>query len=159
MDSLLLFINHMVDRLAIPAVSVRSVLISLQHVHATLLLTGLYFLLQQEDAEVLDQDLESYAVLFKRRQEKEILVKGTAKFDENPKAGLLYLEEHKMISSLNDPVAVAQFLKSSTRLSKKLLGEYIAKPANLEVLKAFIRLFDFDNVCISTPCMDMDVLG
>ncbi|GJJ73716.1 golgi-specific brefeldin A-resistance guanine nucleotide exchange factor 1 [Entomortierella parvispora] len=116
MDSLLLFINHMVDRLAIPA----------------------------EDAEILDKDLESYAVLFKRRQEKEILVKGTAKFDENPKAGLLYLEEHKMISSLNDPVAVAQFLKSSTRLSKKLLGEYIAKPANLEVLKAFIRLFDFE---------------
>jgi len=117
----------------------------------------IYF--KQEDADILDKDLESYAVLYKRRQEKEILVKGTVKFDDNPKAGLLYLEEHKMISSLNDPVAVAQFLKSSTRLSKKLLGEYIAKPANLEVLKAFIRLFDFDGVCISTRCMDIEIQG
>lgn len=40
----------------------------------------------------MDKDLESYEVLFKRRQQKEVLVKGTAKFDENPKAGLVYLE-------------------------------------------------------------------
>ncbi|ORZ01929.1 hypothetical protein BCR41DRAFT_342440 [Lobosporangium transversale] len=115
MDSLLLFINHMVDRLSIP----------------------------KEEAEALDREYESFDILFKRRQQKEILVKGAAKFDESPKAGLAYLEAHGMISSLNDPEAVAHFLKSSTRLSKRLLGEYLAKPANSEVLKAFIQLFDF----------------
>ncbi|KAG0206857.1 GDP/GTP exchange factor for ARF [Mortierella sp. GBA30] len=115
MDSLLLFINHMVDRLSIP----------------------------KEEAASLDKDLESYETLFARRQQKEILVKGAAKFDENPKAGLLFLEAHHMISSLNDPAGVAHFLKTSTRISKRLLGEYLAKPANSDVLKAFIQLFDF----------------
>ncbi|KAF9398812.1 GDP/GTP exchange factor for ARF, partial [Mortierella sp. AD011] len=116
MDSLLLFINHMVDRLSIP----------------------------KEEAEVIDRSLDSYETLFQKRQQKEILVKGAAKFDESPKAGLAYLEAHHMISSLNDPAGVAVFLKTSTRLSKKLLGEYLAKPANSEVLKAFIKLFDFN---------------
>ncbi|KAI8601707.1 hypothetical protein EDD21DRAFT_373786 [Dissophora ornata] len=115
MDSLLLFINHMVDRLSIP----------------------------QEEAEILDKSLESYETLYQRRLQKEILVKGAAKFDESPKAGLAYLEAHNMISSLNDPAGVAHFLKTSTRLSKSLLGEYLAKPSNSEVLKAFIQLFDF----------------
>jgi len=40
----------------------------------------------------LDKDLESYDDLYKRRQRKELLVKGAAKFDENPKAGLAFLE-------------------------------------------------------------------
>ncbi|KAF9199600.1 GDP/GTP exchange factor for ARF [Haplosporangium sp. Z 27] len=116
MDSLLLFINHMVDRLSIP----------------------------KEEAEEINKSLETYDALALKRQQKEILVKGAAKFDESPKAGLAYLEAHHMISSLNDPAGVASFLKTSTRLSKKLLGEYLAKPANSEVLKAFIKLFDFN---------------
>ncbi|KAF9579932.1 GDP/GTP exchange factor for ARF, partial [Lunasporangiospora selenospora] len=115
MDSLLLFIGHMVDRLSIP----------------------------KEEADILDRDLEPFEEITKRRYRKEVLVKGAAKFDENPKAGLIFLESHKMISSLNDPKGVASFLKTNSRLSKKLLGEYLAKPANSEVLKAFIRLFDF----------------
>lgn len=53
-----------------------------------------------------------------------------------------------MISSLNDPAGVAHFLKTSTRLSKRLLGEYLAKPANSEVLKAFMQLFDFHGVSV-----------
>ncbi|KAK3846180.1 MAG: hypothetical protein J3R72DRAFT_380241 [Linnemannia gamsii] len=116
MDSLLLFINHMVDRLSIP----------------------------KEEAEILDRDLDSFDTLHKRRQQKEILVEGAAKFDKNPKAGLVFLEANKMISSLNDPAGVAVFLKTSTRLSKTLLGEYLAKPANSEVLNHFIQLFDFN---------------
>ncbi|KAF9927841.1 GDP/GTP exchange factor for ARF [Linnemannia zychae] len=116
MDSLLLFINHMVDRLSIP----------------------------KEEAEILDRGLDSLDALSKRRQQKEILVEGAAKFDKNPKAGLVFLEANNMITSLNDPAGVAYFLKSSTRLSKTLLGEYLAKPANSEVLKHFIQLFDFN---------------
>jgi brefeldin A-resistance guanine nucleotide exchange factor 1 len=92
----------------------------------------------------MDRDLDSYDTLFKRRQQKEILVEGAAKFDKNPKAGLVFLEANKMISSLNDPAGVALFLKTSTRLSKSLLGEYLAKPANSEILKQFIQLFDFN---------------
>ncbi|KAG0331630.1 GDP/GTP exchange factor for ARF [Podila humilis] len=127
MDSLLLFINHMVDRLSIP----------------------------KEESAILDQDLDSYDELFKRRQQKELLVQGAAKFDENPKAGLAFLEAHKMIKSLNDPVGLAMFLKSSTRLSKKLLGEYLAKPANSEVLKAFIQQFNFEGKRLDEALRDL----
>ncbi|KAG0266994.1 GDP/GTP exchange factor for ARF, partial [Linnemannia exigua] len=100
--------------------------------------------LTREEAEILDRDLDSFDTLHKRRQQKEVLVEGAAKFDKNPKAGLVFLEANKMISSLNDPAGVAVFLKTSTRLSKTLLGEYLAKPANSEVLNHFIQLFDFN---------------
>lgn len=53
-----------------------------------------------------------------------------------------------MIKSLNDPIGLAVFLKTSTRISKKLLGEFLAKPSNSDVLKAFIQLFDFNGVSI-----------
>ncbi|KAI9233815.1 MAG: hypothetical protein BYD32DRAFT_464966 [Podila humilis] len=127
MDSLLLFINHMVDRLST----------------------------SKEENNILDKDLESYDDLFKRRQQKELLVKGAAKFDENPKAGLAFLEAHNMIKSLNDPIGLAVFLKTSTRISKKLLGEFLAKPANSDVLKAFIQLFDFNGKRLDEALRDM----
>ncbi|KAG0038070.1 GDP/GTP exchange factor for ARF [Podila clonocystis] len=127
MDSLLLFINHMVDRLSI----------------------------SKEETSILDKDLESYDDLFKRRQQKELLVKGAAKFDENPKAGLAFLEANNMIKSLNDPIGLAVFLKTSTRISKKLLGEFLAKPANSDVLKAFIQLFDFNGKRLDEALRDM----
>ncbi|KAF9294433.1 GDP/GTP exchange factor for ARF [Mortierella antarctica] len=127
MDSLLLFINHMVDRLSIP----------------------------KEETSILDKDLESYDDLYKRRQQKELLVKGAAKFDENPKAGLAFLEANNMIKSLNDPIGLAVFLKTSTRISKRLLGEFLAKPANSDVLKAFIQLFDFNGKRLDEALRDM----
>ncbi|KAG0227252.1 GDP/GTP exchange factor for ARF [Mortierella sp. GBA43] len=127
MDSLLLFVNHMVDRLAI----------------------------SKEEADAASSGLESYEELHNKRLQKEILVKGAAKFDENPKAGLTYLEAHNVISSLNDPAGVAHFLKSSTRLSKRLIGEYLAKPANSEVLKAFVQLFDFHGKRLDESLRDL----
>ncbi|KAF9404262.1 GDP/GTP exchange factor for ARF, partial [Podila epigama] len=127
MDSLLLFINHMVDRLSIP----------------------------KEESDILDKNLETYETLHKRRLQKELLVKGAAKFDENPKAGLAFLEAHNMIKSLNDPAGLAVFLKTSTRLNKKLLGEFLAKPANSEVLKAFIQLFDFHGKRLDEALRDL----
>ena len=59
-----------------------------------LLVVGLTYscIHHQEEAEILDKGLESYETLYQRRLQKEILVKGAAKFDENPKAGLAYLE-------------------------------------------------------------------
>jgi brefeldin A-resistance guanine nucleotide exchange factor 1 len=42
--------------------------------------------------------------------------------------------------------SLASFLKNTPRLDKKLLGEFIAKPENIDVLKVFIGLFNFTNV-------------
>lgn len=43
-------------------------------------------------------------------------------------------------------LSLAKFLKSCTRLDKRLLGDFISKPDNIELLKAFIGLFDFKGV-------------
>jgi brefeldin A-resistance guanine nucleotide exchange factor 1 len=43
-------------------------------------------------------------------------------------------------------LSLANFLKSCTRLDKRLLGDFISKPDNIELLKAFIGLFDFKGV-------------
>lgn len=71
-------------------------------------------------------------------------------FNNKPKSGLAFLEENRVIyndpSEISKPQSLAQFLKGCTRLNKRLLGEYISKPDNIEVLKAFIGLFDFKNV-------------
>ena len=42
--------------------------------------------------------------------------------------------------------SLAKFLKSSTRLDKKVLGDFLSRAENLEILEAFITLFDFKGV-------------
>lgn len=67
---------------------------------------------------------------------------------------MTFLEENKLIYANMPPEAtrpqsLALFLKGCTRLDKRLLGDYISKPDNIEVLKAFIGLFDFKDVCLT----------
>ena len=79
------------------------------------------------------------------------MVTGAARFNSKPKVGLSFLEENKLIySDLSDevdkPTSLARFLKSCSRLDKKLLGDYISRIENIDILRAFIRLFDFKKV-------------
>jgi golgi-specific brefeldin A-resistance guanine nucleotide exchange factor 1 len=74
-------------------------------------------------------------------------------FNHKPKDGLKFLEENgvtynNLSADITRPQNLARFLKSSTRLDKKLLGEFISKPDNLDLLRAFIGLFDFKDVRI-----------
>lgn len=41
---------------------------------------------------------------------------------------------------------LARFLATCPRLNKTLLGDYLSRPDNLDVLKAFMATFDFSNV-------------
>ena len=43
-------------------------------------------------------------------------------------------------------MGIAKFLRHSTRLDKKLLGEYISRPDQVDLLKAFMGLFNFEGV-------------
>ena len=78
------------------------------------------------------------------------MVTGAARFNAKPKVGLSFLEENKLIYSgdenVDKPTSLAVFLKSCSRLDKKLLGDFISRPENVDVLRAFIGLFDFKNV-------------
>lgn len=84
---------------------------------------------------------------------KNIVLAGAARFNAKPKTGLVFLEENGIIyrdlpPDISRPKSLAMFLKSCTRLDKKLLGDFISKPDNIEVLKEFLRLFDFKGVSV-----------
>ncbi|PGH26999.1 hypothetical protein AJ80_01383 [Polytolypa hystricis UAMH7299] len=89
------------------------------------------------------EGLPDPALLRSQRQRKKIIIQGVTKFNENPKAGIEILAARGIIQDPNDPKQVAAFLKSTNRLSKQMLGEYISKKSNEALLEAFIDLLDF----------------
>ena len=79
------------------------------------------------------------------------MLTGAARFNAKPKNGLAFLEENKLIYNdlspeMTKPRSLATFLKNCTRLDKRLLGDFISKPDNIDILKEFVELFDFKNV-------------
>lgn len=82
------------------------------------------------------------------KSRKSLVTTGASLFNTKPKSGLAFLEEHGIIYGDLSPevsrtLSLARFLKSCTRLDKRLLGDYISKPDNLDLLKEFVGLFDF----------------
>lgn len=83
-----------------------------------------------------------------QRERKKIIINGATRFNENPKAGIAYLASKNIIENPDDPLQIAQFLKGTARISKKVLGDFISKKQNEDTLRAFINLFDFDGIRI-----------
>lgn len=81
--------------------------------------------------------------LREQRVRKKIIIRGATKFNENPKAGIAFLASQGIIEDPSDPRSVARFVKGTTRIDKKVLGEYLSKKSNGDVLNAFLDLFDF----------------
>lgn len=78
------------------------------------------------------------------KNNKAEFIKCTEQFNKKPSEGLRALGEAGFISNIEDTKAVAEFMyNKSVRLNKKVLGEFLAKPSNKELLKYFIDLFDF----------------
>jgi Sec7-like guanine-nucleotide exchange factor len=50
-----------------------------------------------------------------------------------------------------NPKSIATFLKNGPRLDKKLIGDFISKPDNEDILNEFIGLFDFRGVSRLEP--------
>ncbi len=66
-----------------------------------------------------------------------------------PKGGIAFLEENGLISldpETSKARSLAVFLKNCTRIDKRLLGDFVSKPENPDLLKEFIGLFDFKDV-------------
>ncbi|KIY01740.1 uncharacterized protein Z520_01878 [Fonsecaea multimorphosa CBS 102226] len=101
-------------------------------------------------AERLDQELPAWAheridTLRLQRARKKIIKSGASKFNDDPKAGVAYLVRNGIIANPDDPIQVAQFLKGTSHVSKKVLGEFLTKKSNEPLLIAFIGLFDFED--------------
>ncbi|KAL4872680.1 hypothetical protein BDV12DRAFT_161990 [Aspergillus spectabilis] len=95
------------------------------------------------DDQSLTEGFPSNERLKNQRKTKRTIVHGAQKFNEDPKGGIAYLASHGIIENPDDPVQVARFLKGTTRLSKKVLGEFISKRSNEALLSAFVDQLDF----------------
>ena len=93
--------------------------------------------------------------LREQRARKKIIIKGTSIFNESPKSGINYLASQGIIKDPEDLRSVAYFLKSTSRISKKVLGEYISKKSHESLLSAFLDLFDFSNKRVDEALREM----
>ena len=107
------------------------------------LLGYVQFLYDRMDDEPVQGEYPPLERLRGQRKTKKLIIKGAQLFNEEPKAGIAYLENHGIIEDAKNPAQVARFLKGTGRLSKKVLGEFISKRNNEELLGAFIDLLDF----------------
>ncbi|OJJ50935.1 hypothetical protein ASPZODRAFT_55909 [Penicilliopsis zonata CBS 506.65] len=119
------------------------------------LLSYVQFIYDRLEDEPRTEGFPDLAQLHAQRRTKKIIIQGAQKFNENPKAGIAYLAAQGIIADPNDPVLVARFLKGTTRLSKRVLGDYLTKRANGALLNAFIDLFDFSGQTVVEALRDM----
>src|SRR5690606_5996135 len=88
-----------------------------------------------------DDDKNYTKLLEEQRHQKMDLMVGINLFNKKPEKGLEYFIKHKKLN--NSPKDIAIFLKSTEGLNKKMIGEYIGKKSNIQVLHEFVGLFDF----------------
>ncbi len=108
------------------------------------LLGYVQFISERLDDEPRFDGYPDRTALREQRRKKKIIIQGAAKFNENPKAGLAYLNAHGIIRDVKDAESVAAFLKGTARISKKMFGEFISKKGNEAVIEALMDLFNFD---------------
>lgn len=93
------------------------------------------------DKELNDLQLHS---LILDKYKKTSFISCTDILNKKPKAGIKALAEKGFIKDESDADELAHFFFSkSGRLNKKVLGEYLAKPSNIELLRKFIDMFEF----------------
>ncbi|RMZ90301.1 hypothetical protein DV736_g2473, partial [Chaetothyriales sp. CBS 134916] len=90
-----------------------------------------------------------------QRARKKVIKVGATKFNEDPMAGVAYLVKNGIIKDPDDPVHIAQFLKGTSHVSKKVLGEFLTKRSNERLLTAFIELFNFRHQRIDESLRDL----
>ena len=84
--------------------------------------------------------------LRKERELKKLIIRGATRFNENPQSGIVFLAQQRLITNPDDPELIARFLKGTSRVDKKVLGDHISKGKNEQLLSAFMDLFDFSNL-------------
>lgn len=94
------------------------------------------------DHSVLESTAPPY-LSFVDRKQRETLVADT--FNRSPKDGIKAMVEHKLVKD-DSPPEVGRFLRECRRLNKAVLGQFLARPANQEILEHFIKEFDFSHM-------------
>nr|XP_023015700.1 Golgi-specific brefeldin A-resistance guanine nucleotide exchange factor 1 [Leptinotarsa decemlineata] len=79
---------------------------------------------------------------------KKWLPQGTEYFNQKPKKGIEFLQEHGFLKPVLDIEEIVMFLRENPGLSKAMIGEYISNRSNLKILEAFVKTFNFTDVRI-----------
>lgn len=98
------------------------------------------------DDEPVTDGYPSAEELRERRSRKNIIIRGATKFNESPKGGVAFLASQGIIENPDDPKSIVRILQGTSRVDKKVLGEFISKRGNEAILQAFIAEFDFTNL-------------
>lgn len=110
------------------------------------LLGYVQFIAERMDDEPNTENMPEKAALQEQRRRKKVIIRGATKFNESPKGGIAFLAAQGIIADPNDPHSVTSFLKGTTRIDKRVLGEFISKKSNEAILDAFMDLFEFENL-------------
>ncbi|ROT34831.1 Sec7 domain-containing protein [Sodiomyces alkalinus F11] len=107
------------------------------------LLRYIQFMAERLDQERVPENYPDVVNLREQRRRKRIIIKGAEKFNDNAKEGLQYLQAQGIIEDIQNPVLVAKFLRGTSRVNKKKLGEYLSKKGSESVLEAYMDTFNF----------------
>ncbi|KAF8906002.1 Sec7-like domain is implicated in guanine nucleotide exchange function [Gymnopilus junonius] len=107
-----------------------------------------------------NEDFRTAESLLEAKSRKQLILTGAARFNAKPKGGIAFLEEKRLIYTDLSPEiskarSLALFLKGSNRIDKRLLGDFLSKPDNLELLNEYISLFDFKNKPIAEAMREL----
>ena len=93
-------------------------------------------------------EIEDLKGLLDQRRIKMIYSEAAILFNSSPKEAFPFLQQKGLLSSEPTKSEIASFLRKAQGLDKKVLGEYLAKPDNIEILREFFSAFKFSE---STP--------
>lgn len=119
------------------------------------LLGFVQFMAERLDDEPVTAGLPEKSKLQEQRRQKKVIIRGATKFNESPKGGIAFLAAQGIIDDPNNPHSVTKFLKGTTRVDKKILGEFISKKSNEAILDAFLDLFDFKNLRVDEALREL----
>ncbi|TPX61513.1 hypothetical protein PhCBS80983_g01054 [Powellomyces hirtus] len=74
---------------------------------------------------------------------KRILIEGCERFNKDTKDGIKFLQENNFLPDPLDAQSLAHFFRAPGNINKKVLGEYLAKPKHIDILKAMVQSMDF----------------
>ncbi len=85
---------------------------------------------------------EALKQILDRKHKKRLLIKATELFNNDKiKDSLNFLKVNGIIPEEPQPVDIARYLHQAPRINKKLLGEYLSKPKNFDILKCYVDMF------------------
>jgi cytohesin len=86
----------------------------------------------------VNNELAAISVIEDPEERNKLYLIGRKKFNTNPKAGIKYLIEHRLLE--NDPENIAEFFISCKDLRKQAIGEYLGEKEdfNIKVMEYFI---------------------